>query len=78
MDKHDRYDTALGLSMEREGWTRRIEQSLASVALDIQRIDDTTRPESREGWLVIERALRCGADALRALSQLQPQPQSQR
>ena len=69
MDKHDRYDTELDLLMQREGWTRRIEQNLASVAHDIECIDDTTRPESREGWMVIERALRRGADALRALSQ---------
>lgn len=69
MDKSDQYDTAPALLMEREGWTRRIEQNLASVAHDIQCIDDATRPESREGWLVIERALRRGADALRALSQ---------
>ena len=73
MDKREQYDTAPGLLVEREGWTRRIEQNLANVAHDIQRIDDTARPESREGWLVIERALRRGADALRALSRSQSQ-----
>lgn len=71
MDKQELYDTTPGLLMEQEGWTRRIEQSLESLTRDLQRTDDKAGPESREGWLVIERALRRGADALQALSKPQ-------
>jgi hypothetical protein len=68
MNHREPQDTTPGLLMEQACWSKRIEQSLESVAQDRQDADHAQRPETHEGWLLIERALRRGADALQALA----------
>jgi hypothetical protein len=69
MSNRDPYDTTPGLLMEQAGWTQSIERSLEGVSRDRQQAGHAARPESREGWLVVERALRYGAAVLKALPQ---------
>jgi hypothetical protein len=60
------WDSAL--DMEKQSWTARIEHSLERVTQDIEGSRDAADPASTEGWLLIERALRHGADALQSMS----------
>jgi hypothetical protein len=60
------WDSAL--DMEKQSWTERIEHSLQCVSQDIEGSRNAADPASAEGWLLIERALRHGADALQTMS----------
>jgi hypothetical protein len=59
----DEWNSALEL--EKQSWTERIERSLQCVTQDIE---DAADPHSAEGWVLIERALRHGAQALHSMS----------
>jgi hypothetical protein len=60
------WDSAL--DMEKQSWTARIEHSLQCVTQDIEVARNAAEPQSAEGWRLIERALRHGADALQSMS----------
>jgi hypothetical protein len=59
-----------GLAMEQQSWAVQIERSLQGVTQNLNQPDTGGNAEQREGWLLIERSLRLGADALQALPTL--------
>lgn len=62
----DEWNSAL--DMEKQSWTARIEHSLRCVKQDIEGSQNAADPQSAEGWMLIERALRQGAAALHSMS----------
>ena len=62
------WDSAL--DMEKQNWTARIEHSLHCVTQDIEVAQHAADGQSAEGWILIERALRQGANALHSMSRL--------
>jgi hypothetical protein len=62
----DEWNSALEL--EKQSWTERIERSLQCVTQDIEGSQNADDPHSAEGWVLIERALRHGAQALHSMS----------
>jgi hypothetical protein len=63
-------NAASSLAIEQQSWARQIDQCLQSVAQSAHAADDSERPGTQEGWQLIERALRMGADVLKSMPQL--------
>jgi hypothetical protein len=56
-----------GLAVEQQSWAMQIERSLQGVTQNLMQADAGERPDHREGWLLIERSLRMGAESLQAM-----------
>ncbi len=64
MNRFSSGEMTASLAFEQASWAKQIDLCLQGVA---QSANATNGDESAEGWQLIERALRTGADILRAL-----------
>jgi hypothetical protein len=67
MNRYSESHTASSLAMEQQSWARQIDDSLQRVTEGARAAGGADAHESLEGWQLIERALRMGADVLKSL-----------
>jgi hypothetical protein len=67
MSRYFSGETTAGLAFEQASWAKQIDLCLQGVAQRPSSANGLDSDESAEGWQLIERALRMGADVLRAL-----------
>jgi hypothetical protein len=60
-------ETTASLAFEQACWAKQIDLCLQGVAQGANVASDRDGDDSAEGWQLIERALRVGAEVLRAL-----------
>jgi hypothetical protein len=67
MNRFSSGEMTASLATEQASWARQIDLCLQGVAESAHAANGQDGGESAEGWQLIERALRMGADVLRAL-----------
>jgi hypothetical protein len=55
------------LAAERSIWSSVIDRNLRLTVESIKSLDNTEQPEITTGWLLVEQALRHGAEAMRSM-----------